>query len=76
MCVHRYEGAWTDPAAPYYGGLQMDVAFMAAYGARYLEAWGTADHWPALAQLLAAHRAWRARGWSPWPNTAAMCGLL
>src|SRR5205085_7277998 len=22
LCIHRYEGAWTDPNAPYYGGLQ------------------------------------------------------
>ncbi len=29
MCIHRYEGSWVDPNAPYYGGLQMDVAFPA-----------------------------------------------
>src|SRR5437762_10004329 len=27
LCIHRYEGSWTDPNAPYYGGLQMDVQF-------------------------------------------------
>src|SRR5215216_689237 len=26
-CIHRYEGAWRDGGAPYYGGLQMDVGF-------------------------------------------------
>src|SRR5262249_60649066 len=24
LCIHRFEGAWTDPNPPYYGGLQMD----------------------------------------------------
>ncbi len=24
LCIHHYEGSWTDPNAPYYGGLQMD----------------------------------------------------
>src|SRR5205807_2977134 len=23
LCIHHYEGAWTDPNPPYYGGLQM-----------------------------------------------------
>src|SRR5207342_965402 len=39
-CIHRYEGSWTDPNAPYYGGLQMDYTFMSTYGADYLRAWG------------------------------------
>ena len=24
-CIHRWEGSWTDPNSPYYGGLQMDL---------------------------------------------------
>ena len=24
LCIHGYEGSWTDPNSPYYGGLQMD----------------------------------------------------
>jgi hypothetical protein len=76
MCVHHYEGAWNDPGAPYWGGLQMDRSFMAAYGARFLEHYGTADHWPPIDQLIAAYKAWLLRGWEPWPNTARACGLL
>ena len=39
--------------------------------------WGTADNWPAWAQLQAAVRAYRAgRGFYPWPNTARACGLI
>ena len=34
QCIHRHEGAWNDPNAPYYGGLQMDIGFQRAYGAR------------------------------------------
>jgi hypothetical protein len=75
-CIHRYEGAWNDPNAPYWGGLQMDMNFMRAYGGEFLRRWGTADHWPPGAQMLAADRAWRVRGFNPWPNTARMCGLL
>ncbi len=36
MCIHRYEGSWVDPDAPYYGGLQMDLGFQRAYGAELL----------------------------------------
>ena len=25
LCIHGYEGSWTDPNSPYYGGLQMDL---------------------------------------------------
>ncbi|HEY7258874.1 MAG TPA: hypothetical protein VH459_07385, partial [Gaiellales bacterium] len=36
LCIHTYEGAWDAVSAtvpPYYGGLQMDATFEAAYGA-------------------------------------------
>ena len=36
LCIHRYEGAWTDSGGPYYGGLQMDLGFQRTYGARLL----------------------------------------
>lgn len=76
-CIHRYEGAWNDPGGPYYGGLQMDLAFQATYGHEYLHRWGTADHWPVWAQLAAAARARDSgRGYTPWPNSARVCGLL
>src|SRR5579862_6395018 len=72
LCIHHYEGAWNaDTGNGYYGGLQMDYGFMQRYGADFLERWGTADNWPAWAQLQASVRAYRSgRGFWPWPNTA------
>ena len=76
MCIHGHEGAWTDPNGPYHGGLQMDAGFMRTYGGDLLERYGTADHWPAAAQVAVAERAYRTRGFNPWPNTARACGVL
>jgi hypothetical protein len=77
LCIHHYEGAWNDPNAPYYGGLQMDMGFQQAYGAALLRRKGTADHWSPLEQIWVAERAYRSgRGFYPWPNTARWCGLL
>jgi hypothetical protein len=78
MCIHRYEGAWNAHTGNgYYGGLQMDIAFMRRYGSDFVRRWGTADNWPAWAQLQASVRAYRSgRGFWPWPNTAQACGLL
>jgi hypothetical protein len=75
-CIHEHEGAWDDPNAPYYGGLQMDWNFMRAYGRRLLYAKGTADHWTPAEQMTVAIVAYQTRGFWPWPNTARMCGLL
>lgn len=75
-CIHRYEGSWTDPGSPYYGGLQMDVGFQQAYGPALYRAKGTADHWTPLEQMWVAERAWNESGFRRWPNTARMCGLL
>jgi hypothetical protein len=76
-CIHRFEGAWTDPNAPYYGGLQMDLGFQRRYGRRLLARKGTADHWTPLEQMWVAERALRSgRGFYPWPNTARYCGLI
>ena len=75
-CVHEREGAWNDPHAPYWGGVQMDMSYQRAYGREFLRRWGTADRWPIWAQLVAAERGRRERGWQPWPNTARECGLL
>jgi len=74
-CIHRYEGSWTDSDGPYYGGLQMDLSFQAAYGSWLLRHRGTADHWSPLEQIWTAVRAWRLRGFSPWPSTAHYCGM-
>jgi len=76
LCIHRYEARWTDPDAPYYGGLQMDREFQATYGAVLLRRKGTADHWTPLEQMWVAERAYKTRGFWPWPNTARYCGLL
>jgi hypothetical protein len=76
QCIHHYEGSWTDPNAPYYGGLQMDLEFQSTYGRELLRSKGTADHWTPLEQMWVAERAYRTRGFWPWPNTARYCGLL
>jgi hypothetical protein len=77
LCIHRYEAAWHDGGAPYYGGLQMDVAFQRMYARELFRRKGTADRWTPLEQLWAAERALRAgRGFWPWPNSARLCGLI
>jgi len=76
-CIHRWEGAWTDPNSPYFGGLQMDIAFQRAYAPRLLRHKGTADHWAPYEQMWVAERALRVgRGFHPWPLTARRCGLI
>jgi hypothetical protein len=74
-CIHQYEGSWRDSGGPYYGGLQMDLSFQATYGSWLLRHRGTADHWSPLEQIWTAVRAWRVRGFSPWPSTAHYCGV-
>lgn len=78
ICIHGYEGAWNaNTGNGYYGGLQMDLAFQGRYGGDFMRRWGTADNWPAWAQLQAAIRAYQSgRGFYPWPNTARACGLI
>jgi hypothetical protein len=76
LCIHRYEGSWTDPGAPYYGGLQMDVSFQQSYGGWLYATKGTADHWSPIEQIWVAENALKSRGFWPWPNTARSCGLL
>ena len=77
LCIHHFEGSWTDPNAPYYGGLQMDLGFQQAYGGGLLARKGTADHWTPLEQIWVAERAYASgRGFFPWPNTARACGVL
>ena len=76
-CIQRYEGSWTDPNPPYWGGLQMDMSFQSSYGGELLRRKGTADNWTPLEQMWVAERAHRSgRGFTPWPNTARYCGLL
>ncbi len=76
-CIHRWEGSWTDPNSPYYGGLQMDLAFQRAYGPGLLRHKGTANHWAPYEQMWVAERALKTgRGFHPWPLAALRCGLI
>lgn len=77
LCIHRFEGSWSDSGDPYWGGLQMDRGFMRTYAPPSLLRKGWANHWTPLEQMWVAERAHRSgRGYSPWPNTARSCGLL
>ncbi|HMH46913.1 MAG TPA: hypothetical protein VK538_04295 [Solirubrobacteraceae bacterium] len=77
LCIHRYEGSWSDSGDPYWGGLQMDRGFMSGYAPRYLLSRGLANHWSPLEQMWVAERAFRSgRGFYAWPNTARFCGLI
>lgn len=86
QCVHRWEGRWNDPGAPYFGGLQMGFGFMRAYGDRqsfgrniYRQE-GTADHWSEREQIAVADGAHRENGRSTswlggqWPGSPSECG--
>jgi len=77
LCIHRYEGSWSDSGDPYWGGLQMDRGFMSGYAPRYLLRRGFANSWSPLEQMWVAERAYRnGRGFYPWPSTARSCGLI
>lgn len=77
MCIHRHEGKWTSNTGNgYYGGLQMNIRFQLTFGSAYFGRWGTADNWPVWAQVVVARRAYvNGLGFTPWPNTARVCGL-
>ena len=80
MCIHTYEGSWdavSDTSPTYYGGLQMDASFEAAYGPDVLAYRGGAhaNTWPRHDQLMVAIRGYEVRGFTPWPVAAAACGL-
>jgi hypothetical protein len=77
LCIHHYEGSWSDSGDPYWGGLQMDRGFMRTYAPSFLLRKGWADRWTPLEQMWVAERAHRSgRGYGAWPNTAHFCGLL
>ena len=76
MCIHHFEGSWSDAGSPYWGGLQMNYGFQATYGRWLLRTKGTADHWTPLEQIWVAEKAAKSRGFYPWPNTARYCGLI
>jgi hypothetical protein len=78
VCIHRHEAAWNDTGDPYWGGLQMDRGFMRAYGGDMIARHhgGLANTWTPVEQIVVAERAYRTRGFAPWPNTARSCGVL
>ena len=76
LCIHHYEGSWTDGGGPYYGGLQMDLGFQRTYAPGLLRTKGTANNWTPLEQIWTAEKAAKSRGFWPWPNTARFCGLI
>jgi len=76
LCIHSFEGSWTDGGAPFWGGLQMDAGFQRTYAPELVNALGTADNWPPFLQVAVAMRAYYSgRGFGPWPNTRRMCGV-
>jgi hypothetical protein len=73
MCIHRYEGAWDDDGAPYWGGLQFGWSEWQRFGGNFAPSANLAS--PAE-QIAAGVAYWRVAGFSPWPRTARACGLL
>lgn len=75
---HEARNNWhIDTGNGYYGGLQMDMTFQRTYGTYLLALKGTANNWtPAEQMWVAEHARASGRGFGPWPNTAAACGLL
>jgi hypothetical protein len=73
LCIHSREGAWNDPNAPYYGGLQMSYNWMNAVPG------GDAGKLPAMQQMWIAERVSAQHGFSyswmkgQWPNTYPPC---
>jgi hypothetical protein len=76
LCIHEYEGAWNDPNAPYYGGLQFAHSTWERNGGHRYAA--EADGATPVQQMWIAENAWRESGGSfaQWPLTARYCGLL
>lgn len=75
LCIHRYEGSWTDSGSPYWGGLQFGYNEWHRFGTPYTGA-DTANLASPIQQMWAAERYYRLSGFYPWPNTARDCGLI
>lgn len=83
-CIARHEGWWTSNTGNgYYGRFQANQDFAHAYGRHYgkrvsyVRFWDGMPHlWPRWAQIHMARHGWKARGFTPWPTTARICGLL
>lgn len=73
MCIHSKEGAWNDPGAPYYGGLQMSWNWMGVVPG------GDAGKLAPMHQMWLAERVSAKYGFSyswmsgQWPNTFPPC---
>ncbi len=77
IAEHESHGTWDiSTGNGYYGGLQMDRTFQQTYSPGLYRAKGTADNWTREEQMRTAEKAIATRGFTPWPNTARMCGLL
>ena len=75
LCIHRHEGRWKDPVPPTTAACRWTWSSSPRTARELLRAKGTADHWTPLEQMWVAERAYRERGFWPWPNTARYCGL-
>jgi hypothetical protein len=53
----------------------MDKTFMLSYGRDYVRRYGWAHNWTPEMQIEVAYRAWKTRGFSPWPTTRRYCGV-
>ena len=75
-CIHHYEGSWSDPNAPYWGGLQMDYSLPVRVRRLAPEAQGDGEPLERRSQQIwAGVRAWRVRGFEPWSSSAHACGV-
>jgi hypothetical protein len=70
LCVHRHEGSWRDPDAPYYGGMQFALSTWKRAGGR-----GYPHHATVREQLYRSWVIWRKNGgrWNEWPTYARYC---
>lgn len=76
LCIHRHEGPWNSSTNPIYdGGLQMNDTFQYTYGRKWRRLKGPAYNWTKWEQIWTGVRAWRTRGFGPWPNTRIPCGV-
>lgn len=79
-CVRAFESsggvgdgnyAIVSPDGRYFGAWQFSrLTFTSVSGLS-----GPATAYPAAVQDLAAFELWRSRGWQPWPQSSAACGV-
>lgn len=77
MCVHSHEASWHHDGGlgpDVGGGMQIGSSEWAHFGG--LAFASRAAYATPVQQLTVAYRYWQVSGWHPWPQTAAMCGLL